>query len=134
MALPAQARGRQDGDVQSELSQSNTQPSSGKPNTTMAFLRLMDQVKAFRPTLFVTGGEPTLYWEFEGFVREAKQRRLFMHLATNGLSLEKHAAMLVEQGVEFVTVSLGGRRGVDRPEPPNRYGTGAGPHPADVSA
>jgi MoaA/NifB/PqqE/SkfB family radical SAM enzyme len=77
-----------------------------------AWVRLMEQVEPFRPTLFVTGGEPTLYREFEGFIREAKRRRLFVHLATNGLTLEKHAAMLVEQGVEFVTVSLDGTAAV----------------------
>ncbi len=72
------------------------------------WVRLMDQVKPFHPTLFVTGGEPTLYREFANFIREAKKRRLFVHLATNGLTLEEHAPMLVDQGVEFVTVSLDG--------------------------
>lgn len=72
------------------------------------WVRLLDQVARFHPTLYVTGGEPTLHTGFADFIRAAKQRRLFVQVATNGLSLDRHAELLVEHGVEVVTVSLDG--------------------------
>ena len=72
------------------------------------WVRLLDQVARFRPTLYVTGGEPTLHAGFADFIRAAKQRRLFVQVATNGLSLGRHADLLVEYGVEVVTLSLDG--------------------------
>lgn len=72
------------------------------------WVRLLDAIVDFRPTLYVTGGEPMLHAGFEDFIRAAKQRRLFLHLATNGILLERHAALLVDSGVEIVTISLDG--------------------------
>lgn len=72
------------------------------------WIRLLDELKSFRPTLTVTGGEPTLYAEFAEFIRAARERRLFVQLLTNGTTLKKHAQMLVELGVEIVIVSLDG--------------------------
>jgi radical SAM protein with 4Fe4S-binding SPASM domain len=72
------------------------------------WVRLLDQVARYRPTLYVTGGEPTLHAGFPEFIRAAKQRGLFVQVATNGLSLGRHAELLVEHGVEVVTVSLDG--------------------------
>ena len=69
---------------------------------------LLDQVMDLRPSLFVTGGEPTLHRDFSQFVCEAKRRGLVVHLATNGTTLAKHSQLLVEQGVDIVTVSLDG--------------------------
>lgn len=72
------------------------------------WIHVMDQVKSFRPILYVTGGEPTLHPSFADFIKEAKKRRLPVNVATNGTLLSRHAEMLVEQGVEVVTVSLDG--------------------------
>jgi Fe-coproporphyrin III synthase len=73
-----------------------------------AWVRLLDQVAAFRPRLYLTGGEPTLYPHFPDFLREAKQRGFVVHLQTNGTLLDKMADTLVAQGVEMVTVSMDG--------------------------
>jgi radical SAM protein with 4Fe4S-binding SPASM domain len=72
------------------------------------WVRLLDQAAAFRPTLYVTGGEPMVYPKFGEFIVEAKRRGLFVQLATNGTLLARHAKLLVERGVEMVTVSLDG--------------------------
>lgn len=73
-----------------------------------AWTALFDQVAAFHPRLYLTGGEPTLYREFPGLVREAKRRGLLVHLQTNGTLLDQMADLLVTAGVEMVTVSLDG--------------------------
>jgi len=72
------------------------------------WLHFLDQFGFLSPRLYVTGGEPLLYPQFEDFVAEAKKRRHVMHLQTNGLRLGRVADLLVETGVEFVTVSLDG--------------------------
>ncbi len=70
--------------------------------------RLLEQVAAFRPWLFVTGGEPLMYPHFRAFVREAKKRGLVVHLQTNATLLRREADFLVEEGVEAVNVSIDG--------------------------
>jgi MoaA/NifB/PqqE/SkfB family radical SAM enzyme len=69
---------------------------------------LLDQVAAFRPRLYLTGGEPTLYPHFAGLLTEAKQRGFVVHLQTNGTLLDRVADALVAEGVEMVTISLDG--------------------------
>jgi MoaA/NifB/PqqE/SkfB family radical SAM enzyme len=73
-----------------------------------AWISLLDQVTAFRPRLYLTGGEPTLYPHFPEFLQEAKRRGLVVHLQTNGTLLDRLADLLVAQGVEMVTVSMDG--------------------------
>lgn len=73
-----------------------------------AWVRLMDRATAFRPALYVTGGEPMLYPGFEEFIKEAGRRHLFVQLATNGTLLSGNAGMLVEEGVGIVIVSMDG--------------------------
>ncbi len=94
-----------------------------------AWTALFDQVVSFRPRLYLTGGEPTLYRDFPGLLQEAKKRRLPVHLQTNGTRLAELAELLVAQGVEMVTVSLDGPAEIHdpsgaRPEP------SSGPRPA----
>lgn len=73
-----------------------------------AWVNLLDQVASFRPRLYITGGEPLLYPHFGDLVREAKKRKLIVHLQTNGTLLSRAADLLVAAGVEMVTVSLDG--------------------------
>ena len=73
-----------------------------------AWVGLLDQVAAFRPRLYLTGGEPTLYPHFAAFLTEAKRRGFVVHLQTNGTLLDRVADSLVAQDVEMVTVSMDG--------------------------
>jgi MoaA/NifB/PqqE/SkfB family radical SAM enzyme len=73
-----------------------------------AWISLLDQVAAFRPRLYLTGGEPTLYPHFPEFLQEAKRRGLVVYLQTNGTLLDRMADHLVAQGVEMVMVSMEG--------------------------
>jgi organic radical activating enzyme len=70
--------------------------------------RLMDQTAVFSPFLSVSGGEPMIYSHFKEFVIEAKKRRFVFELVTNGTLLSRYADFVVEQGIEFVSVSLDG--------------------------
>jgi MoaA/NifB/PqqE/SkfB family radical SAM enzyme len=73
-----------------------------------AWVSLLDQVAGFRPRLYLTGGEPTLYPHFAEFLQAAKPRGFVVHLQTNGTLLDRVADSLVAQGVEMVTISLDG--------------------------
>ncbi|MDQ7782550.1 MAG: radical SAM protein [Desulfomonilaceae bacterium] len=73
-----------------------------------AWVSILDQSIAFRPWLFVTGGEPILYPHFREFIEAAKKRRFVVHLQTNGTLLAKEAEFLVGMGLEAVTISLDG--------------------------
>jgi MoaA/NifB/PqqE/SkfB family radical SAM enzyme len=73
-----------------------------------AWINLLDQVASFRPQLYITGGEPTLYPHFPEFIKAAKQRGFMVHLQTNGTLLDRIADDLVSLGVEAVTVSMDG--------------------------
>ena len=73
-----------------------------------AWTNLLDQVAAFRPRLYLSGGETTLYRDFPGLIQAAKERGLLVHLQTNGTRLGQLAEFLVAQGVEMLSVSLDG--------------------------
>ena len=51
-------------------------------------------------------GEPLLSDDLELLIKEAKQQQMLVNISTNGLLLEKKAEMLVNAGVDFVTVSV----------------------------
>jgi MoaA/NifB/PqqE/SkfB family radical SAM enzyme len=72
------------------------------------WVSLLDQVVSFRPQLYITGGEPTIYPHFLEFLTAAKQRGFMVHLQTNGTLLDRIAGPLVSLGVEAVTVSMDG--------------------------
>ena len=72
------------------------------------WIDILDQAARFKPQLYVTGGEPTLYYGFKEFIAAAKARKLVVHLQTNGTRLADLAEFLVEQGIDQATVSLDG--------------------------
>ncbi|MFA6560867.1 MAG: radical SAM protein [Verrucomicrobiia bacterium] len=72
------------------------------------WVHVLDQAVAFKPRLYITGGEPLLYPAFDALVLEAKRRRLFVEVQTNGTRLAKVADLLVECGVNIITVSIDG--------------------------
>ena len=72
------------------------------------WVSLLDQVAPFRPWLYVTGGEPLIYHDFQGFVQEARRRGLSVQIQTNGTLLASVAEFLVQAGVVAVSISLDG--------------------------
>lgn len=77
-----------------------------------AWVNVLRQVEKFRPWLYLTGGECTLYPHFTELVLEAKAGNFLVQVQTNGTLLARHAEFLVSSGVEIVTVSLDGPRDV----------------------
>ena len=73
-----------------------------------SWITLLDQVAAFRPWIYITGGEPTLSGILPGFIQAARRRRLVVQLQTNGARLAEVADLLVAEGVQAVTVSVDG--------------------------
>jgi MoaA/NifB/PqqE/SkfB family radical SAM enzyme len=76
------------------------------------WVTLLDEMVAFRPWVFVTGGEPLLYPDIRGFLQETAKRSLPVHIATNGTLLHTFAECIVENGVAVVFVSLDGPEAV----------------------
>ncbi|HOI95373.1 MAG TPA: radical SAM protein [Syntrophobacter fumaroxidans] len=81
---------------------------SGRELPLSKWIDVLDQVTAFRPRLHITGGEPLLYPGFRELIREAKRRRFFTRVTSNGTLLAGMADLLVSLGVEVVSVSLDG--------------------------
>jgi len=73
-----------------------------------SYRRLLDEVKSFKPHITLFGGEPLLYNEFEELVIEIKKRRLHLGIITNGTLLKKYARVIVDSGVDVVSLSVDG--------------------------
>jgi len=74
--------------------------------------RFVDDVAAWRPYLWLTGGEPTLYPYLVPLIRRIKGRGLICGMTTNGTTLEHLAEELVAAGLDVLVVSLDGRENV----------------------
>ncbi|MBN1542285.1 radical SAM protein [candidate division KSB1 bacterium] len=72
------------------------------------YQRLIDEMKRFRPTLYLWGGEPFLYPHLFELIARIKAAGLVCQINTNGLLIEKHARELVESGLDDLIVSVDG--------------------------
>jgi radical SAM protein with 4Fe4S-binding SPASM domain len=72
------------------------------------YARLASEVAAWRPHIYIWGGEPLLYPEIRPVLEEFKARGLSVSLGTNGTTLGGHAGWLVEAGLDLLMVSLDG--------------------------
>ena len=77
------------------------------------WLGLLDQISrwsypGYRPWLDITGGEPTIYRDFDAFITHACRKGFFINLLTNGTTLEKKVPLLIKERVEAVTISVDG--------------------------
>lgn len=70
--------------------------------------RLIDQVAAFRPNIYLWGGEPFLYRDIIELIRYIKQNKLTAQINTNALLLKKNAADLVQAGLDDLIISIDG--------------------------
>ena len=73
-----------------------------------SYVKLLDEVKGFKPHITLFGGEPLMYEEFEQLVHEIKKRGLHLGIITNGTLVKKHAATIVNEGVDVVSLSVDG--------------------------
>ncbi len=72
------------------------------------YVRLLDEIVAWKPIVSLFGGEPLLYPDILPLVREIKARGLTCTVITNGGRLEPYAKELVEAGIDSIAVSIDG--------------------------
>lgn len=72
------------------------------------YQRLIDEVKYFRPNIYLWGGEPFLYPHLIELIARIHRAGLTSQINTNGMLLEKHARELVEAGLDDLIVSIDG--------------------------
>jgi radical SAM protein with 4Fe4S-binding SPASM domain len=72
------------------------------------YARLAEEIAAWRPLIYIWGGEPLLFPEIREVVECLKANGLIVSLVTNGTTLAQHADWLVASGLDLLMVSLDG--------------------------
>lgn len=72
------------------------------------YARLAKEISAWKPIIYIWGGEPLLYPDIRRVVEELKARGLFVSMVTNGTTLAENADWIVASGLEVLMVSLDG--------------------------
>ena len=70
--------------------------------------RLIDEAAPYKPYIWFTGGEPTLYPGFIPLLRVARERGLLCGVTTNGTTLERLATEIAEAPMHVLVVSVDG--------------------------
>ena len=84
---------------------------SGKDYENIPFEYLktvIDEVSFFKPTFYLSGGEPLLYPGIIELLEYLQNKKLYCLINTNGVLLEKYARNLVKLGVDKIIVSIDG--------------------------
>lgn len=82
-----------------------------RPGETMTpddYVRLIEEVAAFRPSIALTGGEPMIAPATLPVIRRASELGLVTTMTTNGYRLVENAEALVAAGLRNVTLSIDG--------------------------
>ena len=72
------------------------------------FKSVIDEVKGWKPNLYLWGGEPFMYKEILELISYAKQQKLTVQINTNGLYLKKLAEQVVASGLDDLIISIDG--------------------------
>lgn len=72
------------------------------------FLRLIEDVKPFKPFISITSTEPLLYPFIDDAVSFVKKQGMEINITTNGYLLERHAEKFVKYGLDKLTISVDG--------------------------
>ncbi|OHD69351.1 MAG: hypothetical protein A2W19_05425 [Spirochaetes bacterium RBG_16_49_21] len=73
-----------------------------------AFIKLIDEVKVFKPYISITSTEPLLYQPLPEIIRYVIDSRLMINVLTNGYLLEKRAEEIVDSGLYSLNISIDG--------------------------
>jgi MoaA/NifB/PqqE/SkfB family radical SAM enzyme len=74
--------------------------------------RVVDDVKPWKPYIWFTGGEPTLYPAFVPLVHHIKRQGMLCGVTTNGTTLKRKAEELLENPLDMMVVSIDGKGGI----------------------
>lgn len=66
----------------------------------------IDDIAAFRPYLYFTGGEPLMNKDILEVIRHASSRHLITSMSTNGTFLKEKADDLIRSGLDYLYTSL----------------------------
>src|SRR5947208_1136457 len=70
---------------------------------------VVDDVKPWRPYIWFTGGEPTLYPHFTELVHHIKRNGMLAGVTTNGTTLKRKAEEILEAPMDMMVVSIDGK-------------------------
>ena len=76
--------------------------------TVEKYKQVIDEIKGWRPNLYLWGGEPFMYKEILELIRYAKKQKLTVQINTNGLYLKKKAKEIVDSGLDDLIISIDG--------------------------
>lgn len=85
---------------------SSVQNSSLKLNLNQQFTILDKLSKQGVWLVSFCGGEPLLLSDLDKLIRHAKQNKLLVNVSTNGLLLKEKAKMIIDSGVDYLTISI----------------------------
>jgi MoaA/NifB/PqqE/SkfB family radical SAM enzyme len=74
------------------------------------YQKMVDDVAAIKPWIYIWGGEPFLYGDLLPLLRYIKQNDVIVSAVTNGTRLARHAEELVDMGMDALMLSLDGPR------------------------
>ncbi len=91
---------------------------------------VVDDVRAWKPYIWFTGGEPTLYPYFVELVHYIKKQGMMAGVTTNGTTLLRKAEELLESPMDMMVVSIDGKGDVHNNvrEPERRLKMADGSH------
>src|ERR1051326_5628836 len=87
-----------------------TNPKDSLPLET--WQKVVDDVAPWKPYIWFTGGEPTLYPHFVPLVHYIKQRGMLAGVTTNGTTLKRRAEEILEHPMDLMVVSIDGKGGI----------------------
>ncbi len=73
---------------------------------------VIDDVKKWKPYIWFTGGEPTLYPHFVPLVHYIKKNGMLAGVTTNGTTLKRKAEEMLEAPMDMMVVSIDGKGGI----------------------
>ncbi len=85
--------------------QKETQERSLDKNVFKSFI---NQVSRFKPTIFLTGGEPFLHKDIIELINHIKSKNMVCWIVSNGTMFERYAEDIVKAGVDVLYVSIDG--------------------------
>ena len=95
------------------LYENNTRENEEKEMSLNEIKKIIDEISRFKPSIYITGGEPLLYRHITEVVKYIKEKGCYCGLFTNGLLLnEKIAEELVDSKLNNICISLGGTKHV----------------------
>lgn len=69
-------------------------------------LKIVSELKEFKPKIYLSGGEPLLNKDLFRIIKLFRMNGLYVYIYTNGYFLEKYAQELVDSDINEVTISL----------------------------